>query len=245
MRRNLDCCASEIQSRELPPLLSLTQRCPLVAETKPGDPTVPSVAADCDLRTDFAEYNIYRNGKLIETRKSIEDLWTEDSVGFLIGCSLSFEEELAQAGLTPRHVKEGTNVTMYKTKVPLCAAGGMSRPVLAETVFSGNMVVSARPYLPSQLEKVRDITRRFTRTHGEPVAWGPEGAAALGITDLDGSSPDFGDPMRLEEGEIPVYWGCGVTPQNVVMSSGIEGIVIGHMPGQMLVMDLKNENVKE
>ena len=38
-------------------------------------------------------------------------------------------------------------------------------------VFSGNMVVSMRPYKAADIERVRGITRPYIATHGEPVAW--------------------------------------------------------------------------
>lgn len=68
------------------------------------------------------------------------------------------------------------------------------------------MVVSMRPYPPSAIETVRDLTRPFIRAHGEPVAWGPEGAAALGVDDPTGANPDFGEASEVREGEVPVYW---------------------------------------
>lgn len=105
------------------------------------------------------------------------------------------------------------------------------------------MVVSMRPYPLTELERVRSITRPFHRAHGEPVAWGVEGARSLGLTDFDGTSPDFGDASEIREGEVAVYWGCGVTPQLSVMDSKIEGLVVGHAPGHMLVLDMKNEEV--
>ncbi|BGP34888.1 hypothetical protein JCM10296v2_006712 [Rhodotorula toruloides] len=133
----------------------------------------------------------------------------------------------------PRQIEIKRNVPMYKTKVPLCAAG----------TLSGNMVVSMRPYPPSAIETVRDLTRPFIRAHGEPVAWGPQGAAALGIDDPTGLNPDFGEASEVREGEVPVYWACGVTPQSVVRASKIEGVVLGHAPGHMLVLDMRDEDV--
>ena len=94
-----------------------------------------------------------------------------------------------------------------------------------------------RPYPVDSVESVREITRPYIRAHGEPVAWGKEGALALGIDDLEGSHPDFGDPTEIRGGEIPVYWGCGVTPQQVVIDSKIDGVVVSHAPGHMLVLD--------
>ncbi|KAL0571832.1 hypothetical protein V5O48_010128 [Marasmius crinis-equi] len=202
--------------------------CPLIGEMRPGDPKVPEhLAADCDIRTDLPRYNVCKDGKLVETKTDIIEEWKEDSVAFLIGCSYSFEAALSDKNLKPRHTELKRNVPMYRTSVPLMAAG----------VFSGRMIVSMRPYPTESLEAVREITRPYIRAHGEPVAWGTKGARTLGIEDPDGDHPDFGDPTEIREGEIPVYWGCGVTPQQVVIDSGIEGVVVSHAPGHMLVLD--------
>ncbi|OCF36242.1 hypothetical protein I316_02115 [Kwoniella heveanensis BCC8398] len=212
--------------------------CPLLGETLPGDPTIPaSLAKAADIRTDCPSYCLYSGGKYLSTVTSTKEHWKEDSVGFFIGCSYSFEGALIAAGLVPRHVELGTKVPMYRTTVPLASAG----------VFSGTMVVSMRPYPASAIPQIIALTRPYSQTHGEPFAYGPEGAAALGITDKDGTKPDFGDASEIREGEVAVYWGCGVTPQNVVMGLGdkIDGIVMGHEPGQMLILDLKNADLCE
>lgn len=195
--------------------------CPLLGETKVGDPTIPArLARDCDIRTDAPLYRVYRGGKLVEEKKDIMSEWTDDSVGFLIGCSFSFEAALIGGGLVPRQIEIGRNVPMYATKVPLAPAGReftrlfklelAFRKKLTHSLllgFGGHMVVSMRPYPPDAIEQVRDLTRPFIATHGEPIAWGAEGAAALGINDPTGQNPDFGDPSEIREGEVPVYWG--------------------------------------
>jgi uncharacterized protein YcsI (UPF0317 family) len=61
-----------------------------------------------------------------------------------------------------------------------------------------------RPYLPEDVEKVRDVTRPFLEMHGEPMAWGWDAMDELGIKDI--SKPDFGDPITFRKGEIPVFW---------------------------------------
>ena len=52
--------------------------------------------------------------------------------------------------------------------------------------------------------------------------------------------PDFGDPVTIKKGEIPVFWACGVTPQAVVMRAKPE-LCITHTPGHMFISDLLNE----
>lgn len=178
--------------------------CPLLAITPPGSPhtlqppqTIHS--PDFDIRTDCPAYRIYKHGKCIAQRRDILDLWTDtdDYVGFLIGCSFSFEDALGCAGLKPRHQETGAVVPMYRTNLPLLPAG----------VFTGaTCIVSMRPYRAEDVERVRDVTRRFLATHGEPVAWGWEGMRELGIEDI--GKPDFGEEPVIREGEVPVFWVC-------------------------------------
>ncbi|KAL7424086.1 hypothetical protein Q5752_001671 [Cryptotrichosporon argae] len=201
--------------------------CPLVAESAPGDPGLGPLATDADVRTDAPGYNVYRDGRLIQADvPDCKAFWADDSVAFLIGCSFTFEHALAAAGLVPRHVKLGLNVPMYKTRLPLMPSG----------VFSGNVVVSMRPYAAADVPRVRQLTRPFIAYHGEPIAWGPTAPAALGIADL--LCPDYGDAPVLRAGDVPVFWGCGVTPQAAALAAGLEGVWVGHAPGKMLVLDL-------
>ncbi|GAA5944979.1 uncharacterized protein JCM15063_000592 [Sporobolomyces koalae] len=210
--------------------------CPLLGETKVGDPTVPAhLAKDSDIRTDCPSYRVYSSGKLLESKKHVNAEWKSDTIAFFIGCSYSFESALVAHGLVPRHIELKRNVPMYKTKVALAPAGALH----------GHMVVSMRPYQRESLELVRTITRPFVLAHGEPVAWGIEGARSLGITDLDGTNPDYGDASEIREGEIAVYWGCGVTPQLAIQDSNLPEIVMGHSPGHMLVCDMQDEEVCE
>ena len=68
--------------------------------------------------------------------------------------------------------------------------------------------------------------------HGSPVHVGDP--AALGIADLD--APDFGDPVQIGAGEIPVFWACGVTPQTVALEAR-PPLAIFHAPGHMFITD--------
>lgn len=208
------------------------------------DEIVMEVAKDIDLRQDFPKYRLYKDGQpLGEDVLDIAAEWTDDHVGFVIGCSYSFESALSAAGLTPRHQLQGRNVPMFRTNIPLCPAGAFT---------SATYVVSMRPYRIEDIEKVRDVTRPYVATHGEPIAWGWDGMKSLGIADirdvqwgeqslrLDGSGMPFD---MLEEGYVPVFWGCGVTPQNAVMMAGLEGMVMAHSPGHMIVLDVREHEV--
>lgn len=230
--------------------------CPLLAESKaPGDFTklrsylsaVSSgdmIASQLDLRTDCPNFNVYQNSKLTkECIPDIKEQWTSDHVAFLIGCSYSFESALSAAGLVPRHFVMDRNVPMYRSNIPLNPAGVFEK---------GTYVVSMRPYKKADIPKIRAITRKYLPTHGECVAWGWDAVERLGIKDID--VPQWGDaPLTLDgkplgtakgdEENVPVFWGCGVTPQEAVMSSNLEGTIMGHAPGHMLVLDCKEDEV--
>ena len=155
--------------------------------------------------------------------------WRDDLVGFLIGCSFTFESALLQAGLPVRHIECGCNVPMYRTGIPCRPAG----------VFHGPMVVSMRPMTPAQAVRATQICSRFPRAHGAPVHFGDP--AAIGIREL--GRPDFGDPVELQPGEIPIFWACGVTPQAVAMEAK-PPLLITHKPGHMFVTDLRDTDLE-
>ena len=196
--------------------------CPVIERLAPGAHE-PRCAPGADLRTDLGHYRVWRDGELAEQPRDVRALWSEDVVAFLIGCSFTFDHALAEAGLTPRHYALNRNVPMYRTRVRLAPAGRLR----------GTAVVSMRPYPTEQLERVRAVTRPYRAMHGEPLAWGDP--AALGIDDL--MRPDHGDPPVLEPGELPVFWGCGVTPQSLIVTSRIP-FAITHEPGHMFITDL-------
>jgi uncharacterized protein YcsI (UPF0317 family) len=202
--------------------------CPLVERLAPGS-FEPRCAAGADLRTELGRYRVWRDGALAEQPRDVRALWSDELVAFLIGCSFTFDHALAEAGLTPRHYALDRNVPMYCTQVPLAAAGRLR----------GTMVVSMRPYRAEDVERVRDVTRPYREGHGEPVAWGDP--AQLGIADL--ARPEYGDPPVMEAGDVPVFWGCGVTPQSVIVASSLP-FAITHEPGHMFVTDLVHENTR-
>jgi uncharacterized protein YcsI (UPF0317 family) len=199
--------------------------CPLLAVSEPGDPLLPTLGADVDIRTDVPRYRVYRHGELVDEPTDLRGVWRDDLVTFVIGCSFSFEEPLIAAGLDVRNISCGCNVPMYRTNVATRPAGR----------FHGPLVVSMRPFKPADAIRAIQVTSRFPDVHGAPVHLGfPE---AIGIADL--AKPDWGDAVPVREGEIPVFWACGVTPQAVVMAAKPE-LCITHAPGSMLVTDLEN-----
>jgi len=200
--------------------------CPLLERLPSGDPIPRTLADAADLRTDLPRYRVYASDGSFEEFFDIGDLWRGDDTAFLLGCSFSFEEALSQAGLVPRHVEEGVNVPMYRT----------DRETTPVDPFGGPLVVSMRPIPRDRVDEAYEITRPFARVHGEPVHHGDP--AALGIVDL--GRPDWGDAVTLRDGEVPVFWACGVTSQTAVMGalrSGAADRVITHAPGHMFIGD--------
>ncbi|MFX6724649.1 DUF1445 domain-containing protein, partial [Acinetobacter baumannii] len=49
-------------------------------------------------------------------------------------------------------------------------------------------------------------------------------------------------PVEVKADELPVFWACGVTPQAVIAASRPE-FAITHVPGDMLVTDLRNSRL--
>lgn len=213
--------------------LLFTQRnqksCPVLEVSDVGSRSLSLIAKDADIAKDFPKYRIYKKGELLGEYTRVEKYWQKDFVSFLIGCSFSFEAELLEASVPIRHIEENCNVPMYKTNIPCTPAG----------IFHGNMVVSMRPLPYDKIVKAVRVTSEMPKVHGAPIHIGP--AEVIGIQDI--SCPDFGDRVTIKEGEVPVFWPCGVTPQNVVMNVKPE-IVITHAPGHMFITDVKNTQLK-
>jgi uncharacterized protein YcsI (UPF0317 family) len=203
--------------------------CPLLDVTEPGDPEARLVAPGSDLRTDLPAYRVWENGKLIDEPPSVGHLWRDDLVSFLIGCSFTFETALLAADIPVRHVEQKRNVPMYRTNIPCHSAGR----------FGGPLVVSMRPLLAAQAVKATLICSRFPRAHGAPIHFGDPGA--IGIRDL--GDPDYGDPVEIGAGEVPVFWACGVTPQ-AALARAKPPFAITHQPGHMFLTDLKDTDLE-
>lgn len=203
--------------------------CPLLEVGNAGSRLIREMAENADVATDFPKYRIWKNGVLTQEVHDISDLWQDDFVYFLIGCSFSFEAELIEAGVPVRHIEEGRNVPMFNTNIPLKPAG----------IFGGNMVVSMRPIPYDLVVKAVNVTAAMPRVHGAPIHIGnPE---QIGIKDI--FSPDYGDAVTVNDGEVPVFWPCGITPQNAVMNAK-PPIAITHAPGHMFITDVKNTSLK-
>jgi uncharacterized protein YcsI (UPF0317 family) len=204
--------------------------CPVLDITAPGSPVPEKVAPRADLRTDLPRYRVYEHGELVDEPLEITGLWRDDLVAFLIGCSFTFEHGLLRSGIPLRHIECGLGVPMYRTNRECLPAGR----------FHGPLVVSMRPIPGDMVQSASEITARYPEVHGGPVHAGDPGA--LGISDLH--VPDWGDAPIIEEGDVPVFWACGVTPQAVAMASK-PAFMITHSPGHMFITDLMVSDLEQ
>ena len=202
--------------------------CPLLAVGEPGECGIPALGADLDITRDVPRYRIFRHGEVVAEPLYITNLWRDDLVSFALGCSFTFDHVLESAGIALRHVALGRNVSMYDTRLPLAARGA----------FGGNMVVSMRPLRPADAIRAIQISTRYPQVHGAPVHLGAPDA--IGIRRL--SAPEYGDAVPVEADELPVFWACGVTPQQALVRARLP-LAITHSPGHMLVTDLREHEV--
>ena len=205
--------------------------CPLLAASRPGEPKLPSLGADIDVRTDLPRYYVFRDGERVDEVSDIGALWRDDFVAFALGCSYSFEGPLLDAGLRLRHQDQGLKVPTYLTDIETVPAGR----------FHGPSIVSMRPFSPADAIRAIAITSRMEKVHGAPIHFGDP--TAIGIPSLDHT---YGEatPVTLHPGDVPLFWACGVTPQ-VVMERARPPIAITHKPGHMLLTDLMNAELAD
>ena len=194
--------------------------CPVLHITDTGARRTP-LAPDADLRTDLPLYRVWRDGRLADEPADVIDVWPEDAVSFLTGCSFTFDSALTRAGLPWRY--PGRNVAMYRTKRQCRPAQRMHGP----------LVVSMRPVPADLVGTAERVTSLIPDSHGAPMHIGDPGK--LGIREL--SKPDYGDPPQLEPGDVPMFWACGVTLQAAVAASR-PPFAITHAPGHMFITDV-------
>ena len=197
--------------------------CPVIGKSEPGSPHIPALGASLDLRTDVPRYKVFEHGEVVDEPTDIRGLWQDDFVAFVLGCSFTFEAALMAEGIPVRHIEMGSNTPMYRT----------SRETVPAGPFRGPLVVSMRPMTPAQAERAREITLGYEAAHGPPVHIGDP--AEIGIADI--GRTDFGDAVPVREGEVPVFWACGVTPQ-AALEQARPPLAITHSPGAMVITDI-------
>jgi uncharacterized protein YcsI (UPF0317 family) len=202
--------------------------CPLLARSDIGDPQLPSLAGDLDIRTDIPRYNVFRKGEFVEELTDIKALWRDDLVVFALGCSFSFEEALLQAGVRLRFLERNDVAAVYVSNIMTTPAGR----------FQGPLMVTMRAFKPADAIRAIQITSRFPNVHGAPIHIGDP--ASIGI-DLAKRYQNVGDP-EVAAGEIPLFWACGLTPQLAVKNAKPD-LCITHAPSSMLITDLRNASL--
>ena len=199
--------------------------CPLLARSDPGDPRLPALAEDLDIRTDIARYHVFRDGELVQELSDISSIWSDDLITFALGCSFSFEEALQQAGLRLRFLERGNVAGVYVSNITTVPAGR----------FQGPLVVTMRAFKPADAIRAVQVTSRFPNVHGAPVHIGNPGQ--IGV-DLRKRYHNVGDG-EVADDELPVFWACGLTPQLAVKNAR-PPLCITHTPSYMLITDVRN-----
>jgi uncharacterized protein YcsI (UPF0317 family) len=202
---------------------------PLIAIGNVGDPFLPMLGEDLDIRTDVPRYIVFRDGEVVEEPADIKHVWRDDLVAFVWGCGFSFERALMDAGVRLRDVARGDNVVMYETNIDTLPVGP----------FAGKVIVTMRPLVPADAIRAIQVTSRFTSVHGAPIHIGkPE---LIGISDLE--RPLFnGNPPQMRSDEIPVFWACGVTARLAIHRARLP-FCITHNPGSMVIADQPNTSL--
>lgn len=192
--------------------------CPVLEVCEAGDPEPRRLAPGADLRRDLPRYSVYREGALAENREEICGLWSKDSVAFLIGSGITFDDALRQAG-----VPTGEDRWVLNTALATESAG----------VFRGRLVVTMRWLTAAQAIQAVQVTARFPSNHGAPVHIGDP--AEIGA---DLAHPLVGPPVeRVPPGKVAVFWACGVTPQQAALEARLD-LMITHAPAHGFVTDV-------
>lgn len=158
-------------------------------------------------RTDLPRYFIYSKGHIVEDTLDLsgfDSMW-DNYVSFYIGCSFTFDTALLENGIELEHTVKGKNISLYSSNIALYSVGP----------FEGKMTVSLRMFTISQLEKAFMISSQYPDHHGAPVHIGDP--SRIGIDDI--MKPDMGDLPVTRDGDIPVFWACGVTAREAIFSA--------------------------
>lgn len=203
--------------------------CPVLEVTEVGNPEPRLTAPGADVRSDLPRYRIFRRGEFADEVTDVTQYWRDDFVGFLIGCSITFEAALLANDVPLRKLEECSGSCVFRTNIPCKPAGQ----------FRGNVVVSMTPMPTDKAIRAVQVTSRFPATHGAPLHIGDP--SLIGIEDIQ--KPDYGGRTpTIKPGEVPVFWACGVTPQAVALESRVE-IMITHAPSHMFITDIRDEHL--
>lgn len=204
------------------------QPCPLLSRSDAGDPFLPELGRDIDIRTDVPRYHVFEHGEFTREVTDIRDLWREDLVTFAMGCSFSFEEALVNDGVPLPYLDRGEVAGVYQSTLETRPAGR----------FHAKLIVTMRPFSPPDAIRAIQITSRFPRVHGAPIHIGDP--AQIGV-DLNETYCGVGSKV-VGQGELPLFWACGLTPQ-IAAANARPPLFITHAPSSMLVTDVRNASL--
>jgi len=191
--------------------------CPVLEVLDAGDPTPHLTAPGADLRTDLPRYAVYRDGRRLDDVTDSRSLWQPDFVSFLIGSGITFDQALEEAG-----VPTGKERWVLRTTLPTIRAGR----------FHGPMAVTMRWLTPEHAIRAVQVTTRYPFNHGAPIHIGDP--TAIGA---DLANPLVGPPVdKIRDGVVPVFWACGVTPQEAALAAEID-IMVTHAPAHGFITD--------
>jgi len=171
---------------------------------------------------------VYQNGVLIDEPPDILQYWQDDLVGFLLGCSGSFDWALRAANIEPR------SNGVFSTNIPCISSGP----------FHGNIAVSCRIFNNSY-EAIRaiQISSRHFIMHGPPIHIG--NPLSIGIADL--SKPDLIQPwagltpMSSEGPEIALFWPCSATNRVVAAEAKLPLMIVDNLRCMLVTNKLSEE----
>ncbi len=198
--------------------------CPVLAVLPEGIRHCEEFGKDIDVCIDLAYYDIYRDGVLDSTVRDVTDLYTDSTVSFLVGSSVSFDLLFKDQGLGASY-----GPVLYLTNVD-CTPHGR---------FKGKMVVTMRSFDPSVTDQVADYTSHLPRCHGGPI--GRNNPEELGIDLKHPMGPLQGKPP---EGHDLLFWACGVTPSIVAQEAKLP-LMIVHTSGYAMITDVPTESLYE
>ena len=159
--------------------------CPLLGVSEAGNPRVPAVGVDLDIRTDIPRYRVWRDGELVDEPRDLKSVWRDDLVSFVHWLLVFIRGGAARrrrAG--PPHFDESQRADVpHQHRDTACGA-------LSRAARGLDAADEARGGDPR-----RQVTGRMPAVHGAPVHLGyPE---QIGITDI--AKPDYGDAVPVEK----------------------------------------------
>ncbi|CAK8676490.1 unnamed protein product [Clavelina lepadiformis] len=203
--------------------------CPLLYESKPGEWKAPPLCAESDVRSDVALYNKIKSGNVDGQDETLLDYDWSDLVSFYLGCSFSFNQILLSNNILTA-VDQSKNVSAFVTNIDCFESGP----------FKCKMVVSMRAIPADKLSLLATVTSPLPDVHGAPIHYGDP--SLIGINILQ--NVNLGDDTEFKEGDIPVFWCCGVTGMNALMGANLN-LAFSHSPGHMFLTDIPQEDFAE